>query len=179
MVSSAILAEVSTGVGQTDYKRSLAYQRLGISPKDVQPVPFFRNQLKRIARLMARDRDDLESSGARTGPLDYLRSSEDPEARKVLDVYSSVPQSYRRLLPPEAFCQVAGVSPRRVMEAITLVAVRETAQASALIAAVMSPRVVAKTVERALQENGAKERLILHKATGFVPTWGWKDSRHR
>ena len=49
-------------------------------------------------------------------PFDYLRSSEDPDARKVVDVYLSVPESYRRLLPAEAFCRAAGVSPERVLE---------------------------------------------------------------
>jgi hypothetical protein len=39
-----------TGVGQTAYKRRLAYEHLGIDPRDVEPVPFFRHNLRRIAR---------------------------------------------------------------------------------------------------------------------------------
>ena len=70
----------------------------------------------------------------------------------------------------EAYCQAARVSPWRVLEAITVVAVREGAQASAIFAAISYPRVVAKTVERALEDAGSSERKMLLEAMGFVPT---------
>jgi hypothetical protein len=38
----------------------------------------------------------------------------------------------------------------------------------------MQPRVVEKAVERALGDNGFRDSLMLSKAVGFVPTWGWK-----
>ena len=89
-----------------------------------------------------------------------------------MKVYLSVPASYRRLLPVEAFCHAAGVSPWRILEAVTVVAVRQGAQASAVLAALVHPRVVEKTIERALQDDGTKERMMLHKAVGFLPTPG-------
>jgi hypothetical protein len=102
--------------------------------------------------------------------LDFLEASEDPEARKVLKPYLSVPESYRRLLPPEAFCQVAGVSPFVVLEAITVAAVRRGVMASAIVAAVNHPRVVLKTIEVALRDDGIKERAMLHKSMGLWST---------
>jgi hypothetical protein len=49
---------VSSGVpkryGQTAYKRQLAYAHLGINPNDVQPVAFFRENLRRMARQINR-----------------------------------------------------------------------------------------------------------------------------
>jgi hypothetical protein len=152
--------------GQTDYKRRLAYAHLGIDPKDVECFPFLRAELRRIARHINAN----NSSPVR--PLDYLRSSEDPEARKVLDRYLSVPESYRRLLPAEAFCHAAEVSPQRILEAITVAAVRQGVAASAIIAAVVHPRVVQKTVERALQDDGTRERGMLHRHVGFLPMRG-------
>jgi hypothetical protein len=86
----------------------------------------------------------------------------------VSRAYLSVPASYRRLLPPEVFCLAAGVSPWRVLEAITVVAVREGAQASAILAAITHPQVVAKTIERALQDEGVSEREMLLRAVGFL-----------
>ncbi len=163
--------EVCAGEGQTEYKRHLAYAHLGINPKDVERIPFFASQLKRITRVL-RGVDKSDPPPMPVRPLDYLRSSEDPEARKVLEVYLSVPESYRRLLPVEAFCLAAGVSPWRVLDSITVVAVRQTAQASAIIAAILHPRVVQKTVERALQDEGTSERMMLHKAVGFLPRGG-------
>jgi hypothetical protein len=156
-------SSVTTGYGQTAYKRRLAYARLGIDPKDVEPVPFFSANLRRIARSV---NQGCNRNGS-IRSLDYLRSSEDPDARKVVEAYLSVPESYRKLLPAEAFCLAAGVSPYRVLELIAGTAVRMGALASAVIAAVMHPHILAKTIDGALQDGGVKERMILHRATCF------------
>ena len=157
-----------TAVGQTAYKRRLAYERLGVDPKDVKTVPFLRYNLRHIARTINQGVD----SSSQQRPLDYLLSSEDPEARKLANVYLSVPESYRKLLPAEAFCLAAGVSPYRALEIITGTAVRMGAMASTVVASVMHPRVVRKTIERALQDDGVKDRMALHRASGFVPSRG-------
>jgi len=85
-------SEAPTETGQTAYKRELAYRRLGINPKDVQCVPFLATQLRRIARTV-RGVDTDDPASARVRPLEYLRSSEDPSARKVLEAYDSIPES--------------------------------------------------------------------------------------
>ena len=157
--------QVCKSHGQTSYKRSLSYARLGIDAKDVQRIPYFAAQLKSIARAVR----GADKAAEPVRALDFLKSSEDPEARKVLKPYLSIPESYRRLLPPEAFCHVAGVSPWVVLEAITVVAVRQGATASAVVAAISQPRVVEKTIERALRNEGTRERAMLLKATGFLP----------
>ena len=158
---------VRTSAGQTDYKRELAYGHLGINPKDVQRFPFFATDLRRIARVV-RGAVSSDPPDAPVRPLDYLQFSEDPDARKVLEVYRSVPESYRRLLRPEDFCHAAGVSPWRVLECITVAAVRQAAQGAAILAAVLHPRVVEKTIERALRDEGIHDRVVIHKATGFL-----------
>jgi len=160
--------QVCRSAGQTDYKRGLAYELLGIKSQDVQRIPYFGPQLRKIARAI-RGADKCRA-GNPMRALDLLELSDDPEARKVLEPYLSVPESYRRLLPPEAFCHVAGVSPFVVLEAITVVAVRQGVMASAIVAAINLPRVVQKTVDKALHDDGAKDRAILHRATGFVLT---------
>jgi hypothetical protein len=160
---------VRTSAGQTDYKRELAYWCLGIDPKDVQCIPFFAMDLRRIARTV-RGASKHGPPAAPVRALDFLEYSGDPDARKVLEVYRSVPKSYRRLLRPEDFCHAAGVSPWRVLECITVAAVRLGAMGSAIVAAINHPRVVEKTVERALQDDGIRELTILHKAVGFLPS---------
>jgi hypothetical protein len=75
-------------------------------------------------------------------PLDFLRSSEDPDARKVLTAYLSVPKSYRRLLPPEAFCQAAAVPPQRVLELVTVAGIQLGVLGSTIVAASLQPYVV-------------------------------------
>jgi hypothetical protein len=143
---------------QTDYKRALGYQQLGVDPKNLQRVPFFAIQLKSIARAA-----DV------TRAFDLLQGSDDPDARKVSDAYLSVRASYRRLLAPEAFCLAAGVPPNRVLEIVTVIAVRRTGQTSTIVGALALPRVVEKTVKRALQDDGTRERAMLLKAMGFLP----------
>ena len=153
---------VCTGASQSNYRRLLAYQRLGIDPEDVQRVPFFAADLKRIARIVCGSGPADKTARA----LDYLRWSEDPEVRKVLEVYLSVAASYRRLLPPEAFCQAAGVSPRQVLQSIAAAAVSLGLQGSAIVAAVMLPDVVQKLIDKALRDNGDAARTTFLKATG-------------
>jgi hypothetical protein len=157
---------VPSGYGQTAYKRELAYQRLGINPQDVERVPFLWPNLRGIARRLNRGRAE---DAPPVCPLDLLQWSEDPEARRVLQKYLAVPESYRRLLPAEAYCCAAGVSPWRILEVVTGVAVRLGTQASAILAAVWHPRVVEKTIEMALKDEGTVDRNTLHRATGFTP----------
>jgi hypothetical protein len=118
--------ESRTGWGQTAYKRRLANEHLGIDPKDVEPVPFFRHNLSRIGRCINQGRAKDEM----VHPFDYLQSSTDPEASKVAKAYFSVPESYRKLLPAEAYCHAAGASPHHVLGIITSVAVEVGARAS-------------------------------------------------
>lgn len=157
-----------TGYGQTAYKRQLAYEHLGIDPKDVEHITFLRTNLRRIARCINQGRPKDKA----VRPLDYLLFSKDPEARKVANVYLSVPESYRRLLPAEAFCRAAGVSPWQVLEIIAGIAVRLGAMASAIVASGMMPRIVDRTVDIALTDEGHTARALLFKAYGLLPTRG-------
>jgi hypothetical protein len=153
-------------LGQTAYKRALAYQYLGIRPQDVERVPFLWLNLRGIAHRLNRGR---AKDAPPVYPLELLQWSEDPEARKVLQKYVSIPESYRRLLPAEAYCCAAGVSPLRILGVVTSVAVQLGTQASAILAAVWHPRVVEKTIEMALTDEGIADRNALHRATGFTP----------
>jgi hypothetical protein len=64
--------------------------------------------------------------------------------------------------------KVLSLSPRVLSECINVVGVRQAALGSAFVAAVLHPSVVAKTVDRALQDDGMRERRMLQKATGFL-----------
>lgn len=100
----------------------------------------------------------------------YLSSSEDPDMLKLLALRREYPHAIARLLPIEAFCLAAGVSPLRVLEVLVGVIVRQGAQASTIIAAINHPRVVQKTVDMALTDEGIEDRNTLHKAVNFLPT---------
>lgn len=129
----------------------------------MRTAAFFRINLRLIARCINQGRGERPIH-----PFDYLCSLEDPDALKVAKVYLAVPESYRKLLPPEAYCQAAGVSPYRVLEIITGLAVRFGAEISSILAAVMLPRVVHKTIERALQDKCTQERALMFRTTGLL-----------
>ena len=161
-----------TGQGQTAYKRQLAYRCLGINPADVERIAFLQADMRRVARLLSRGHAD----GQRMRPLDLLEWSDDPETHKVLQKYHSVPATYRRLLPLEAYCLAANVSPWKVLEVIVAVAVRNGAQASVVLAAVWGPNVVMANIRRALTDKGDRARELFFKSTGLLPIRTFRDA---
>jgi hypothetical protein len=157
---------VSTGEGQTLYKRQLAYDQLGIDPANVEIVPMLSVQFRRIART-ASTLNGWSKWTTVESVMSLLANSNEPDANKLVNAYGSVPSSYRKLLPPEAYCLAAGVPPARALELMTVVAVRQTANASAILCALLHPSVVRKTVRVALTRGGSRERRMLHQAMGF------------
>lgn len=150
----------------TQDRTAEAYALLGVPESLVQRAPQITSQLGLIART-------LQNKNLPTDPIYYLRASGLSDAEKVIDAYFSVSKLHARLLPIEAFCIKAGVSPLRVIEIIIITAMRMGTQASAFLAHVTSPSIVQATIEDAL--NGSdKVRIaaqsMLHKATGFLPT---------
>lgn len=173
--------------------RDYAYHRLGVRESDVMRLPQITPQLrmiektirragqpgrKRVPQILTDIVKESEATPAPYGPgadltsswTHYLQASESPDARAILDVYLSLPRSLAVRLPVEAYCYATGVSPLRILEVLVATIIRLGAQASSLIAAVNHPRVVQKTVEVALTDEGHSDRETLHKATGFLPT---------
>jgi hypothetical protein len=100
----------------------------------------------------------------------FLDASEDPDARKVLAAYRSCARGLRARIPIEAFCCAAGVSSTRVLEQLIIQVVRQGANAATVITGLNQPRVVQKTVEMALRDDGTQDRAMFHKASGWTPT---------
>jgi hypothetical protein len=128
--------------------------------------PFLRDALRRIARQLNEGR----AKDAPLHPFDLLQASDREEARRLWSVYDKVPPTFRRFLCPEAVCQAARVDPSRVVGWIAEVALTQNLQVAALIAAVSHARVVRKTLEVALTDEGHADRQDLHKAVGFLPS---------
>jgi hypothetical protein len=180
-----------------------AYSHLGITADAVACAPQITPQLRMIANTLRREGqpkrtrkviDVNTQAGIATvedtthkspyGPGTdlvlswpaYLASSDHADARKVLQVYYSIPRNLRMnrsnhpIIPLEAYCVAANVSPLSILAILTGEIVRLGAQASTIIAAINHPRVVQKSVEMALTDEGIEDRNLLSKATGFLPT---------
>lgn len=178
--------------------RALAYAKLGVTERDTHAGPQITPELATIAKTIRRAGQPqvthrvLDSRGHGTtleedtryvvpyGPgadlltswPSYLQACDDPDARKVLTVYYELPPYQRAALPIEAFCLAATVSPIRVLELLVGACVRMGTRASTIIAATNHPRVVQKTIDMALTDEGGADRAVLHRATGFLPSPG-------
>jgi len=145
--------------------RARAYEQLDLKPERTREVPRITDEVRKILTGIR--------NANPTAPSDYiyyLRATDAKEARVFLDVYDSIPRIYARTLPIEAFCVAANISPLRIIEILVSTCVRLNTQAAAIIAASNHPRVVDKTVEMALTDDGIEDRNVLHKAVGFLPT---------
>jgi len=165
----------------SELHRLKAYSELGITEEAVASGIQITPQLKAIAAVIRRAGQPKVQKTEHTPPYGpgsdvakswpwYLATSDSPDSKKVLDIYYAHLKVHRRLLPVEAFCLAANVSPLRVLELITGCCVRLGAQASTIIAAVNHPRIVEKAVEMALTDAGHDDRKDLHQAVGFLPT---------
>ena len=140
-----------------------AYKSLGIDPLKVQSQPQITPMLKDIAKEI-----DITSS-VRTW-MKFLETSSDMDAQAIIESYRSITLKHSDKLTIEAFCLAANVPTSRALELITASIVRSGAQASTIIAAAMHPKVVKKTIDMALTDDGFNDRQTLHKATGFLPS---------
>jgi len=148
--------------------------RLGVTWDVVRAAPAITQQLRLISRTVRGSSKDHRAPYGPGGDVytswpNYLAASDLPDARKVRDAYYAIPRYQRTRLPIEAFCVAAGVSTLTILEILTAVIVRQGTQASQIIAAVNHPRVVEKTVEMALTDEGIEDRKVLHTHTGFLP----------
>ena len=136
--------------------RDQAYERLGVTREQVSAVPQISYLLRRL-------------DGGRLAAINLLRGSDNPDARRFLEVYDDAPATSRAHLPIEAFCIVACVLTYRLAGIVLEEAVRQGALCSALIVASNLPRIMKKTVGMALTDSGVEDRKIMLQATGFLP----------
>jgi hypothetical protein len=154
--------------------KSESLARLGVTPAMILAVPQITPQLRMIARTIRGSSDSRVPYGPGTDLLkswpNYLEATTDVECQRVRQVYYGLPRVHRSGLPIEAFCVAASVSPLHVLEALTATVMRLGVQASSIIASVNHPRVVQKTIDVALTDDGHKDREMLHKHANFLPT---------
>jgi hypothetical protein len=146
--------------------------RLGITREMVVMVPQITAQLRMIAKTIRGNKSLPYGPGSDllTSWPTYLEASADDACRRLCQTYYGLPKVHRAGLPIEAFCVAAAVPPLHVLEVLTATVIRLGAQASTIVAAVNHPRVVQKTIDVALTDDGVRDREMLHKHANFLPT---------
>lgn len=139
-----------------------AYERLGVKPEDVIALP-------QITPILTQLPGKAKDKGVNKA-IQFLRGSAEPHARKWLGVYDSIPSTVAALLPFEAFCLAADLTPKRVLEVITGACFEQSSNTSALLAAANHPDIVVATVKAAKNSQyGGGDRKMLHQHSGFIP----------
>jgi hypothetical protein len=110
----------------------------------------------------------LEYMGGLDVAAEYMRGSEDPDAMKFMEVYDRVYDD-RDFLEFEGICAAAGVSGKKLFGIIVSEATVESEQKMALLTAIKTPDVIDYTMELAKAPQGYRERLLVAKASGWLP----------
>ena len=105
--------------------------------------------------------------------LEYLRASDRPEAREILELWVSTSTTYRRVLPFEAFCVAAGVKPMDMFVIVAMQICFEGGDAEKALASITRGDAVDGWLERARTPGGWRERRMLAQQIGFVPAGKW------
>lgn len=118
--------------------------------------------------------------------VEYLRGSADPDAKRYLGVWDGLTKRSQADLSIEVVATASGLSTERLFELIAGEVFRQAKYEGALLAAAAHPKVVAKSIERALEEPitvtnsdgtqttlaaecGVADRKMLHQQAGFLP----------
>jgi hypothetical protein len=132
-----------------------AYAQLEITEAAVESLPKIRHLCKPVGNCAA--------------ILDYLSHSEEPEAVAVCQKAKAVPRTTLAVVPIEALCAAAGVSPKKLFGIIAQEVSDQSAKATALMSKAMHPRVLEATIDAALLPDGTADRKIIHQAEQYLP----------
>lgn len=108
--------------------------------------------------------------GGKDKVFEYLSGSEEPDAKKLLELRKRLTRAQHRAVPFEAYCIAAVIPVKKVFGLIASEAMDQEEKAKQLLFRVKHSEVVQATIESALDlEFGAADRRMLHQAAGFVP----------
>lgn len=140
---------------------------LDVSPETLKRQPSLSKQLAGVRDLLKKSD---KTAGLPVNPLACLTLSQEQDAHDLLRLASDYHLDSRRIADMDVLCAKTGIPTSRVTEMITKVCVRAGMKASALVASLRHAEVVQKTVEYAMEKDGVQDRMMLHRATGFLPT---------
>jgi hypothetical protein len=140
--------------GKSNHEQD-AYTMLCIEAEDVAIVPRISHLLK-AARIYGK-------------VFDILSGSEDPQARKLLDMRARLNKCQADSIPFEAYCVAADISTKDAFGLISKETMDQFSQVSTLLAKAAHPAVVQATVRSALTLDGMADRKMLHQHETFVP----------
>lgn len=139
--------------------------RLGVTPEKIRSVP----QISHIIKQMSTGKGKTRRRGIDV-VIDYLRGSEDEDAKKFLDVFDSVPIKARKAAPIEAFCIAAHITTKRIWEVIQGSIFEQSSKLASTMADLAHPEIVEATIKGAKNVRyGGGDRKMMHLHQNFLP----------
>ena len=145
---------------------SEAYERLGVSKDEVAKQPVITSTLTVLDPITKGKQSSIRGVDK---AIEFLRGSHEADARKFLDVYDSIPNSTRIVLPIEAFAVASGLSTKRVLELVTGACFEQSANVAELISRSARPKLVGVAVKQALKSKNFDERKLVLQHEGYAP----------
>lgn len=161
--SSVVRLDPETGL-LVDRRKLAALRKLSVSLKALTTAPPIGDHFDRFAWRRQR-------AGHPTCWTYYLRMSEAPEAKAILEKVLLLGEDARSRVPMEAFAISAGVNPWRLYECLTGAAMRAEAQTGTFLIAVNQEDILAALIERAkdLSPDGDRAREQFLRMSGYMP----------
>jgi hypothetical protein len=108
--------------------------------------------------------------GGKKALVELARSSSDPKVQEVVKAWDAMTPKCRSARRIEDLCTQACISPGEFLGRVAQDAHDTGLDVSRLILGVNHPRVLEKSIRNAMTTEGFKDREMLMKASGFLPT---------
>lgn len=166
---------------QTDPEDSSRPSPLPIVPVPEEEIPTPEKRLRKFLQEHEIERKEydlcpkvestaIEFLGTRQKFLETLKFSTDPEVRKFLEFFWQLKTSVQNWIPLEAIFLAAEVSPHLILGA-AFTAAQDTIRLKSAFKTIMGhPEIVEKTINRAKTKEGYREKEMVHKAVGWLPS---------
>lgn len=105
--------------------------------------------------------------------LDYVEFAAkegDKELAKFIQAYYGLTRREQVSILPEQICELSGVKTEVLFAGVCGQLWKQSRMECNIITAVHMPKVVEKTMKRAATNQGIKDREMVHKHSGFLPT---------
>lgn len=105
--------------------------------------------------------------------LDYVEMAVkegDKELAKFFQAYCGLTRREQVSILPEQICELSGVKTEILFAGVCGQLWKQSKMECNIITAVHMPKVVEKTMKRAATNQGIKDREMVHKHSGFLPT---------
>lgn len=130
--------------------------RYGLTPDSIKGLMLVGKRLAQVA-------------GGIKGVIEALRGDDSPDSLRFVEKWDSITPHDHRIIPLEAVCVLAEITPRRLIELVSGALAVQGDEDTKLIVASYKPKIVAKTAKLALTTLGEKDREMFHKHTEFIP----------